>query len=555
MEILAFIRGASRRQLGLMLALTLIAGVANAFLVVAVTVVGGQVAQGQRPGLLLWLGFAAAFLLYYLCNKYALMRATAAIEALLNRLRLQVVDKLRRSELQTVNRLGRGRLYALVATETNHLSVTFPLLVDAFQQSVLLAVALLYLLYLSPAAFGVFALSVLVGLLSYKTIDRRFRDLQVLLGRMQGRMLDVVADIIHGGKELRLNSRRGEAVERASRKLSFSVEAMLIRAGEHWAALILLGSLVTYLMLGVVGFTFPPYVGGYSVIVFELLPVLLFCMGALTKIVAQSPMFLRAEVGLQAIMEVERELSAAVGIDPEAAWEAAPAFRDFREIAYDGIAFTYRSPAGEETYRVGPLDLAVRRGEVIFLVGGNGSGKSTALRMMTGLFACEAGEIRVDGRALSQAGSGGRGLAGFRELFSAIFVDFHLFDRLYGLEEADPAEVERLISEMGLAGKVRFEDGRFSRLHLSTGQRKRLALIAALLEDRPVYVFDEWSAEQDAAFRQYFYETVIPGLRARGKLVIAATHDERYHHVADRVVKLDLGRIEWVRGQAELEME
>jgi putative ATP-binding cassette transporter len=142
----------------------------------------------------------------------------------------------------------------------------------------------------------------------------------------------------------------------------------------------------------------------------------------------------------------------------------------------------------------------------------------------------------------------GRAVAGYRELFSAIFVDFHLFDRLYGLEDVDPATVNRMIDEMELGGKVRYEDGRFTQLALSTGQRKRLGLIAALLEDRAVYVFDEWSAEQDIRFREYFYTRVLPDLKARGKTVIVVTHDERFWHVADRVVKMDLGRVEWERG-------
>lgn len=136
-------------------------------------------------------------------------------------------------------------------------------------------------------------------------------------------------------------------------------------------------------------------------------------------------------------------------------------------------------------------------------------------------------------------------------MFSAVFVDFHLFDRLYGLEDIDPQRVNRLIAEMGLADKVSYRDGRFDRLHLSTGQRKRLALIAAVLEDRPIYVFDEWSAEQDVHFRDYFYNSFLPDLRARGKLVIATTHDEKYWPVADRVVKMDLGRVEWIRNRSQ----
>jgi putative ATP-binding cassette transporter len=160
----------------------------------------------------------------------------------------------------------------------------------------------------------------------------------------------------------------------------------------------------------------------------------------------------------------------------------------------------------------------------------------------------QSGQIEIDGAVLAK-----NEIAGFRELFSAIFADFHLFDRLYGQEGRDPDEVNRLIREMGLSGKLKYIDGRFSELHLSTGQRKRLALIAALLEDRPIYIFDEWSAEQDFHFRQHFYTRILPDLKAKGKTVIAVTHDDRFWHVADRVIKLDLGVVDWEKKGKELE--
>jgi putative ATP-binding cassette transporter len=546
MSIAAFLRGADRRQLRLMAALTLVAGLANAGLVVMINDVAGVVARGARPGLVLWLAFGGAFLVYYQCNMMALLRANSLIEHLLNRLRLDIIDKLRQSELLIVDKQGRGSLYSMVSQETNHLSVTFPLLVDGIQQAILLFFSLIYLAYLSTAAFLIFLVAVTLGIIGYLVINRRFRSTLTILGRRQTRMLDSIDAVILGAKELRLNSARGEAVERAYRKLSRVTETLLVASGEHWAEMILLSSFVTYFMLGVVGFAFPQYVQGHSLIVFQLIPVLLFCMGPLAKIVAQSPMFLRAEVGLESIMHVQRELAAAGSISPAEARESAKSFLDFRSISYDGITFRHHSESGEATFTAGPLNLNLTRGEVVFLVGGNGSGKSTTLRLLCGLYPAGQGGIRVDGDLIV-----GRAIAGFRELFSAIFIDFHLFDRLYGLEQIDPAVVNRLIDEMGLGGKVRFEDGRFSRLQLSTGQRKRLALIVALLEDRPIYLFDEWSAEQDIHFRQYFYDTIIPGLRAKGKLVIAVTHDERYWHVADRVIKLDLGSIAWDRPGAE----
>jgi putative ATP-binding cassette transporter len=541
------IRRAPRRDQYVMMVLTLIAGVANALLVVAVNEVTRVIAVGERPQPLAWGGFIVAFLIYYQGNKTALLRANVVIERLLKELRLAVMDKLRRSELLTVDRLGRGHLYTLVSQESNHLSVTFPLIVDGFQQGILLCFSLVYLAYLSTAALFAFLAAVAFGYIAYRLIDRGFRRTMMMIQLRQGQMLDAIGDIIHGSKELRLNQRKSDDVFDLYRKMSRSAEQLLIISGENWASLLLLGGIVTYLMLGVVVFAFPGQIPAFDQEIFRIIPVLLFCMGPLTRLTALSPMFLRADVGLRSIMDVDRELREAGGISPDEARDSAVYYKDFQALSYVGLKFTYRDAEGAAVFTAGPLDFNIRRGETVFLVGGNGSGKSTVLRLITGLFPAEAGRILVDGTPVV-----GRAIAGFRELFSAIFVDFHLFDRLYGLEDVDPNKVNRMIEEMGLGGKVQYDDGRFTQLALSTGQRKRLALIAALLEDRPIYVFDEWSAEQDVHFREYFYSHVLADLKARGKTVIAVTHDERYWHIADRVVKMDLGRVEWERDGRDL---
>src|SRR5690606_19222641 len=277
---------------------------------------------------------------------------------------------------------------------------------------------------------------------------------------------------------------------------SRSAEKLLMISGENWASHMLLGSVTTYLMLGIVGFVYPGQVPDFHHIIFQVIPVLLFCMSPMTRIASQSPMFLRADVGLKSILEIDQQRAAGGSISPEEARLGAPAFADFKSISYRDLTMSYRDVSGAKLFTAGPLDLELRRGECLFIVGGNGSGKSTVLRLITGLVAAQSGRILVDGTPIV-----GRSIAGFRELFSAIFVDFHLFDRLYGLEAIDANRVNRMIEEMGLGGKVQFDGGRFTQLSLSTGQRKRLALIVALLEDRQIYVFDEWSAEQDVQFR------------------------------------------------------
>ncbi|MGE4281543.1 MAG: hypothetical protein AB7G62_18320, partial [Magnetospirillum sp.] len=164
MTIVHFLAGAGRRTLLIMAALILVAGMANAGLLVAINSIAVDVAQDQWPGLVMWVAFGLTFLTYYLCNNTALLRANRVIEDLLNRLRLNVVDRLRQAELLDADRVGRGNLYAMVSHETNHLSVTFPLLVDSLQQTVLLFFSLVYLAVLSPLAFAVFLVAVAVGI-------------------------------------------------------------------------------------------------------------------------------------------------------------------------------------------------------------------------------------------------------------------------------------------------------------------------------------------------------------------------------------------------------
>lgn len=189
-------------------------------------------------------------------------------------------------------------------------------------------------------------------------------------------------------------------------------------------------------------------------------------------------------------------------------------------------------------FTLGPIDLTFRPGEIVYLVGGNGSGKTTFAKLLVGLYAPEAGRIRVDGTPVDHASR-----AAYRQLFSVVFSDFHLFDSLLGLPAQSEAVARVLLVALQLEHKVRIEQGAFSTLALSQGQRKRLALLVAFLEDRPFYVFDEWAADQDPAFKDVFYRTLLPQLKAKGKTVLVITHDDRYFDLADRLVKLDGGQL------------
>jgi putative ATP-binding cassette transporter len=202
------------------------------------------------------------------------------------------------------------------------------------------------------------------------------------------------------------------------------------------------------------------------------------------------------------------------------------------------VTFTYPHEANDREFTLGPVSLRFSRGESVFVVGGNGSGKSTLAKVLCGLYHPTSGQILLDGTVV---GDGNR--EWYREHFSVVFSEIFLFDRLAGI---DPREVERrattYLTRLGLNRVVSVQGGMFSTTALSHGQRKRLALLVAYLEDRPIYIFDEWAADQDPDFKRTFYMELIPELRAAGKTVIVNTHDA-YHDVADRIVRLEEGRV------------
>lgn len=249
-----------------------------------------------------------------------------------------------------------------------------------------------------------------------------------------------------------------------------------------------------------------------------------------------------ARVSLARIEAVMAEFGALRTVPPAS---DAPDVPPAGAVTLRGVTHAYFHERDERMFRIGPIDLTIRPGELVFIVGGNGSGKTTLAKVLTGLYEPEEGTIEVDGRPI-----GWRERAAYRQRFSAVFNDFHLFDALLGIVDPDDparaqadARANALIAKLALDHKVKVVDGAFSNRALSTGQRKRLALVVAYLEDRPFYLFDEWAADQDPSFKAVFYEQLLPELRARGKAVIVITHDDRYFDLADRLLKLDNGQI------------
>ena len=302
------------------------------------------------------------------------------------------------------------------------------------------------------------------------------------------------------------------------------------------------GHLLFFLVIGVLLFARPAFIdAGRDVLVGYTL-VLLYLMGPLQALLDQLPNLGRAEVAVQKIRTLGFQLAEHGDEDLEAGrFEADGGSAGWRRLELDGVTHTYHSVDGDRAFTLGPVDFTLEPGELVFLVGGNGSGKTTLAKLLVGLYAPDGGELRVDGEPVPP-----EEVDAYRQLFSVVFGDFYLFDRLLGLEGTDLDErARRYLEELQIGHKVAVRDGALSTVDLSQGQRKRLALLTAYLEDRPIYLFDEWAADQDPVFKDVFYREVLPELARRGKAVVAISHDDRYYPLAHRVVKLADGRVEY----------
>jgi putative ATP-binding cassette transporter len=268
----------------------------------------------------------------------------------------------------------------------------------------------------------------------------------------------------------------------------------------------------------------------------KLTTFVVFIFGPLGQVVGFYPFLNEAIASIREIQRVEQLLDSIYehGLaDPLSAAEPPLSFNTLR---CNGLAFSYHDERGQPSFSLEPLDFELSRGETVFITGGNGSGKSTFLKVLAGLYSPASGSIAVNGVPIDRDNR-----QSYRNLFSPVFSDFHLFDRIYGTKEVDYDRLRSLLDITDLAHKTSIVDRQISTVDLSSGQRKRLALVLSLLEDKPILLLDEWAAEQDPQFRRKFYREILPWLKQQEKTVVAVTHDDDHYDVADRVLKMQFG--------------
>ncbi|TFZ59728.1 cyclic peptide export ABC transporter [Methylorubrum sp. Q1] len=478
-------------------------------------------------------GFAALSILGTFAASLGNTYAGGRIQAALSR---DLTDKILTAPIERIERVGKHKLLASLQGDVTTISTAIAFLSPIVVASGTLIGCGAYMILLSPALSAVTAAVLILESLGANALRRNMLRYFEEVHKNREASQKHYLTLTEAAKELRIGRERRLHLRDVALKACIEQgRHLMTRIAVIQQSLSMLNQSSKFLLFaGLITYKVLAGISGAELSGFVL--VLFYIQGPISQLIHFVPMMGEAQIAYRRIAEFAAEGTEA---EPNLLSAQAPATaRRIREIALRGVSHGFPAAGDKAPFTLGPLDLTIRAGEILFIVGENGSGKTTLIKLLLGLYPPQAGEILLDGVPVTA-----QTRDAYRQHFSAIFFDYHLFDDLIPADGADPDAARPLLERLDLAHKVGISEGRFSTTDLSTGQRKRLALVQAVLEGRPVLVLDEWAAEQDPTFRRRFYEELLPDLRSGGRTLIVISHDDRYFGAADRVLHLAEGRI------------
>lgn len=482
----------------------------------------------------LLVSFVAAELLFIFCQRYLLLTTLRETEQTLDTYRQRQLERARICSLDAFEQIGPATFFAAVTQQTKILSSSVSTIVMASQFVIVIFFAILYLAWLSIPAVVLTLFFLSLGGAVYYSRMKAAHAIFLRSAAEENSFFEEVDDLVKGFKEIRLNARRSTDFADFASSISRRVVSLKEGIDNKLTDLFLLFHMVFFGLAAGIVFILPTIGIVQSEQLLKIITVVLFMIGPVVNIIASATAVATARAACAQMMELEGKLEMAAS----SSYVTAEQLLDFDCIALRGAVYRHARDDSGDGFEVGPINLEIRRGDAIFISGGNGTGKSTLLKLLTALYLPQHGAVLLDGVLVDRENR-----AKYQSLFAAVFSDFHLFERAFGLQGFDEADAAMWLGKMGLAGKTALRNGVFDTVRLSTGQRKRLALVVALLEDRPIYIFDEFAADQDPEFRRKFYEEILPEMRGRRKTVVVVTHDERYFGAASRRMVMEEGHL------------
>lgn len=451
-------------------------------------------------------------------------------------LRRDLGEKVLSAPIEQIERYRSHRLIPVLTHDVDTISdFAFAFAPLAISLSVTLG-CLGYLAHLSWPMFLIAALAVLIGTgVQYIARIRGIRGFNAAR-EAEDELQKHYDGVASGAKELRISRPRRQRMfnDRISRTANY-IRDTHVRSINIFVIAKSLGSMLFFVVIGLVLALQQAQLVSDPKVTSGFVLVLLYMKGPLEHLVSTLPIVSRAQIALRRIAELSQQFSSP---EPHLLLDAPDVpDREIQSLELRNVRFAFPPVEGAAPFALGPINLRIEQGDILFIVGENGCGKTTLIKLLLGLYAPHEGEIVLDGQSVTASNRDD-----YRQLFTTVFADYYLFDDLLQDGQALPEDAGNYLQRLEIAHKVQIRDGAFTTTDLSTGQRKRLALINAWLERRPVLVFDEWAADQDPTFRRIFYTELLPELKRMGKTIIVISHDDRYFDVADHLLRLRNGK-------------
>ncbi len=517
-----------KKELLILSVLSILSGFGNALIIFTITKAINVGVSGRIKLLTL---FILGIILYVYGQKIMRKRLIEYTNEIVFSKRMEIVNKLLMSQYSQFEKIEDGRIQSTLNNDTEIISGFVNILISGITSAVTLICCFVYLGVINKYAL-LFSILIIVIISSiYFLVGRYANKLGEQARDLQNVFFKFISDLTGGFKELCLNTKRQNEFESDMRDSCKEYKAKRSMAALAFANMFVIGELLFTLAIGAIVFVFPLFLKSLDArSLISYVFILLYMTGPVHGILNTIPGVVQVKIALKRINSLIDEIDVSdesdISIDKKAVNSVLLKLKD--------VEYEYEKVDGH-SFGIGPISFEFKSGEIVFITGGNGSGKSTLAKILTGLYKPSKGEVTLNGIVSQKQ---------LCESYSTVFADFYLFDKLYGINyDRKDDDIKRYLEILELSDKVQIERGEFSTTKLSTGQKKRLALLVTYLEDRPIYLFDEWAADQDPEFRKFFYNDLLPDLKARNKCVIAITHDDRYFDLADRVIKMNLGKI------------
>jgi putative ATP-binding cassette transporter len=532
-SLVKLIQGESRAELRRMVFFSALVGITGALIIALLNQAAGLVAQSETStfeffAFLICLAF---YVYFYRKNNHESVTST---QGMVYRFRLNIIYLVLKSDLRLFDKVSKSEIRTTINRDTQIVSQAVVSLVGVVQSCSILFFSLIYLATLSWISSILILAFLLISMSAFIAFEKTARDGLVASFVNETATFNYFDQFLSGFQEIKMSSQKANSFIHdlilSAKKTRQLRQDSQVTIGAIFSYI----QVSLYFVVGMVIFLVPLLSDGFQDVVAKVATTSLFMLGSFQGVFQSIPMVINAETSAGQLLNLQKRLEdAALPIKEE-----DQTLDQVNTLSFDQISYQYPEQNEITRFDLGPISYAFEAGKTYFVRGSNGAGKTTFIRILLGLYVPTSGTISINGNIVNQPTNGA-----YRDLFAVVFSDFYLFKKLYGIGPAKLIEAKSLVQMFRLEDKVSVLDDEFDTINLSTGQRKRLALMEALLEDKPFVVLDEWAADQDPEFRRYFYQVLIPYMKKLGKTVIAISHDDKYYDCADEIITIDKGKL------------